>query len=110
MLPITVAPMRGRGFHRGINAGRGDMFRSRPPNTSRPPSMHVDDYVKMEMQQGQSGNTSTSMPPPSLPPPMGQARRMDVCMPKNLSMFVFAETFKSLMMRAIIGHVRTCRQ
>jgi hypothetical protein len=70
--------MRGRGFGRGMNAGRGDMFRSRPPNTSRPPSMHVDDYVKMEMQQGQSGSASTSMPPPSLPPPVGQARHMDV--------------------------------
>ncbi|OQR66497.1 protein virilizer-like, partial [Tropilaelaps mercedesae] len=25
-----------------------DPFRSRPPNTSRPPSMHVDDFVAME--------------------------------------------------------------
>jgi len=38
-----VAPMRGRGFGRGTGTNRGDMFRSRPPNTSRPPSMHVDD-------------------------------------------------------------------
>ncbi|RZF39648.1 hypothetical protein LSTR_LSTR001169 [Laodelphax striatellus] len=27
---------------------RGDMFRSRPPNTSRPPSLHVDDFVALE--------------------------------------------------------------
>ena len=69
--------MRGRGFGRGMNAGRGDMFRSRAPNTSRPPSMHVDDYTKLEMQQGGT-SSSTSMPPPSLPPPGGQARRVDV--------------------------------
>ncbi|XP_064640162.1 protein virilizer homolog isoform X2 [Lineus longissimus] len=47
-----VAPMRGRGFNRGMNSNRHDPFRSRPPNTSRPPSMHVDDFVKMESQQG----------------------------------------------------------
>lgn len=29
---------------------RGDPFRSRPPNTSRPPSMHVDDFVAMEQR------------------------------------------------------------
>ena len=34
---------RGRAFTR-IN----DPFRSRPPNTSRPPSMHVDDFVALE--------------------------------------------------------------
>lgn len=29
--------------------GRGtDLFRSRPPNTSRPPSLHVDDFVALE--------------------------------------------------------------
>ncbi|XP_075224431.1 VIR_N domain-containing protein isoform X2 [Lycorma delicatula] len=42
-----VAPMRGRGF-RGSVPQRGDMFRSRPPNTSRPPSLHVDDFVALE--------------------------------------------------------------
>jgi len=47
--PITInkriqAPRgRGRAFTR-IN----DPFRSRPPNTSRPPSMHVDDFVALE--------------------------------------------------------------
>ncbi|XP_070506167.1 protein virilizer isoform X2 [Chironomus tepperi] len=39
-------PTRGRGFSRV--AIRGDIFRSRPPNTSRPPSLHVDDFVAME--------------------------------------------------------------
>ncbi|XP_054165443.1 protein virilizer homolog [Oppia nitens] len=34
---------RGRSFTR-LN----DPFRSRPPNTSRPPSMHVDDFVALE--------------------------------------------------------------
>lgn len=52
LLCILVAPMRGRGFGRGMMGGnRHDPFRSRPANTSRPPSMHVDDFVKMETQQ-----------------------------------------------------------
>lgn len=38
--------MRGRGFRGSVQ--RGDMFRSRPPNTSRPPSLHVDDFVALE--------------------------------------------------------------
>ncbi|XP_068224412.1 protein virilizer isoform X3 [Palaemon carinicauda] len=42
-----VAPMRGRSFNRGMNS-RSDPFRSRPPNTSRPPSLHVDDFVALE--------------------------------------------------------------
>ena len=47
--------MRGRGYGRPgmATGGRHDPFRSRPPNTSRPPSMHVDDFVKMESQQNQ---------------------------------------------------------
>ena len=42
--------MRGRGITRGLlnNSGRSDNFRCRPPNTSRPPSMHVDDFMKLE--------------------------------------------------------------
>ena len=76
MVAVAVAPMRGRGFGRGMNTNRGDMFRSRPPNTSRPPSMHVDDYIKMEMQ-GQ-GSSSSSMPPPSVPPLSNEPRRMEV--------------------------------
>ena len=42
--------MRGRGIARGLaaQANRHDPFRSRPPNTSRPPSMHVDDFMKLE--------------------------------------------------------------
>lgn len=39
--------MRGRGFQRAIQV-RSDLFRSRPPNTSRPPSLHVDDFVALE--------------------------------------------------------------
>ncbi|KAK2723278.1 protein virilizer homolog [Artemia franciscana] len=42
-----IAPMRGRGYNRGLNT-RNDAFRLRPSNTSRPPSLHVDDFVAME--------------------------------------------------------------
>ncbi|VDQ04040.1 unnamed protein product [Trichobilharzia regenti] len=74
-----VAPMRGRGFMLrstapsnpianntipavlGTNPGqvntnipgvRADPFRSRPLNTSRPPSLHVDDFTKLEKEEG----------------------------------------------------------
>ncbi len=48
-----VAPMRGRGFGRGPAGGaRNDPFRSRAPNTSRPPSLHVDDFVALEKNNG----------------------------------------------------------
>ncbi|XP_014672001.1 PREDICTED: protein virilizer homolog [Priapulus caudatus] len=39
-------PQRGRG-----RGQRNDHFRQRPPNTSRPPSMHVDDFVIIEKSQ-----------------------------------------------------------
>ena len=47
--------MRGRGIARGLaaQANRHDPFRSRPPNTSRPPSMHVDDFMKLEQKSEQ---------------------------------------------------------
>lgn len=38
---------RGRGFPRPPQS-RSDLFRSRPPNTSRPPSLHVDDFLALE--------------------------------------------------------------
>lgn len=38
---------RGRGYAR-TPPSRGDLFRSRPPNTSRPPSLHVDDFLALE--------------------------------------------------------------
>lgn len=38
---------RGRGFTRTAPT-RADLFRSRPPNTSRPPSLHVDDFLALE--------------------------------------------------------------
>ena len=47
-------PVRGGGRGmRGMGRGRGnsrmnDVFRSRKQNTSRPPSMHVDDFMAME--------------------------------------------------------------
>ncbi|KAJ8303301.1 hypothetical protein KUTeg_019697 [Tegillarca granosa] len=57
-----VAPMRGRGIARGLmnNANRSDNFRSRPPNTSRPPSMHVDDFMKLE--KGQNDQQESQIP------------------------------------------------
>ncbi len=60
---VSVAPMRGRGYGRpALNTGgRHDPFRSRPPNTSRPPSMHVDDFVKMENQQNQVSAFNSSL-------------------------------------------------
>ena len=80
---MSVAPMRGRGFGRGMSTNRGDMFRSRPPNTSRPPSMHVDDYIKMEMQ---GHSSSSSMPPPSIPPLSSEPRRLEVLTSVSLLM------------------------
>ncbi|XP_055371185.1 protein virilizer [Condylostylus longicornis] len=44
---IYISPMRARGFPRAPPS-RGDLFRSRPPNTSRPPSLHVDDFLALE--------------------------------------------------------------
>lgn len=56
--------MRGRGIGRATPQ-RGDLFRSRPPNTSRPPSLHVDDFVALEIcgQQptGPTGYNKISM-------------------------------------------------
>ncbi|KAF2359743.1 Virilizer N-terminal [Trinorchestia longiramus] len=50
-LPSRGTPGRGirpYGFPgRGMNL-RSDHFRCRPPNTSRPPSLHVDDFVALE--------------------------------------------------------------
>lgn len=49
-----IAPMRGRGLSRasmGHQSRANDPFRSRPPNTSRPPSMHVDDFLALESHQ-----------------------------------------------------------
>ncbi|XP_028968128.1 protein virilizer homolog [Galendromus occidentalis] len=44
-----VAPMRASVAPVMTRQSRAnDPFRSRPPNTSRPPSMHVDDFVAME--------------------------------------------------------------
>lgn len=44
---MFVSAVRGRGFARAPPS-RGDLFRSRPPNTSRPPSLHVDDFLALE--------------------------------------------------------------
>ncbi|XP_063700375.1 protein virilizer [Culicoides brevitarsis] len=44
--------IRGRGYPRGTQS-RSDLFRSRPPNTSRPPSLHVDDFTALESHGAQ---------------------------------------------------------
>ncbi|EDW32046.1 GL10646 [Drosophila persimilis] len=44
---MFLSSVRGRGFARPPPS-RGDLFRSRPPNTSRPPSLHVDDFLALE--------------------------------------------------------------
>ena len=45
----TLAIRGGRSvFNRGPGGQRSDMFRSRPPNTSRPPSLHVDDFLVLQ--------------------------------------------------------------
>eukprot|EP00794_Sanderia_malayensis_P018833 gene18834-20729_t len=52
----TRGGFRGRG--RGFGRGHVDLFRSRKQNTSRPPSMHVDDFIMME-SSADSGNADT---------------------------------------------------
>lgn len=39
-----------------ILPGRSDIFRSRPQNTSRPPSLHVDDFNKLEKDESVGRN------------------------------------------------------
>jgi hypothetical protein len=40
----------GYGRSGGGPFGRPDAFRARPPNTSRPPSLHVDDFLVLELK------------------------------------------------------------
>ena len=40
----------GGGGGGGGSFGRPDAFRARPPNTSRPPSLHVDDFLVLELK------------------------------------------------------------
>lgn len=61
---IYITSMRGRGFSRPPPS-RGDLFRSRPPNTSRPPSLHVDDFLALETCGAQpTGPTGYNKIPP----------------------------------------------
>lgn len=45
---ITTMPTRHKVFSRLGTIQRPETFRYRLPNTSRPPSLHVDDFVAME--------------------------------------------------------------
>lgn len=80
------------GFSRGsvppASSGptRRDTFRQRKPNTSRPPSMHVDDYVARERSADSTGNPnviaiprvgSSSGRPPSIHVDEFMARQRD---------------------------------
>uniref|UniRef100_A0A1A9X3L6 Virilizer N-terminal domain-containing protein n=1 Tax=Glossina brevipalpis TaxID=37001 RepID=A0A1A9X3L6_9MUSC len=61
---IFISSVRGRGFARAAPS-RGDLFRSRPPNTSRPPSLHVDDFLALETCGAQpTGPTGYNKIPP----------------------------------------------
>ena len=44
--PVPALGGGSRGFQR--SGQRLDAFRSRPPNTSRPPSLHVDDFLVLQ--------------------------------------------------------------
>lgn len=48
--------LRGRN-PRSLYGSRLDPFRSRPPNTSRPPSMHVDEFVALEQGSSLKNNS-----------------------------------------------------
>ena len=70
--------MRGRGFGRGMSMpiNKHDTFRSRPQNTSRPPSMHVDDFIKMELQ-----GTAPAIGPTGMNPHLHQYREKVMSQP-----------------------------
>lgn len=55
--------MRGRGYSRGMlhSSRANDPFRSRPPNTSRPPSMHVDDFLALESFQPAAASSGSQV-------------------------------------------------
>ncbi|XP_068721343.1 protein virilizer homolog isoform X6 [Montipora capricornis] len=79
MKTAPSVPMRGGGRGmRGMGRGRGnprmnDVFRSRKQNTSRPPSMHVDDFMAMEIA-GTQDSQPMRRPGPKGPP---SGRSMD---------------------------------
>ncbi|GMH23020.1 hypothetical protein Nepgr_024863 [Nepenthes gracilis] len=64
--PVDVQSMSLRGSGPSVVSSgptRRDTFRQRKPNTSRPPSMHVDDYVARERNaDGTSGSNVISVP------------------------------------------------
>ncbi|XP_075165051.1 VIR_N domain-containing protein [Haematobia irritans] len=71
---IFVTSMRGRGYVRPPPS-RGDLFRSRPPNTSRPPSLHVDDFLALETCGAQpTGPTGYNKIPPLMRGSRGRSR------------------------------------
>lgn len=54
----AVKPAKPRNFIRPISgAHRNDAFRSRIPNSSRAPSLHVDDFIALEKHNQQAATT-----------------------------------------------------
>ena len=73
---LLIAQQRSnRGRGRGGNPSNRphDLFRHRKQNTSRPPSMHVDDFVAADEEQMKMEGEETSFKSP--PPPVVQVRR-----------------------------------
>lgn len=73
---LLIAQQRSnRGRGRGINPSNRpyDLFRHRKQNTSRPPSMHVDDFVAADEEQLKMEGEETMFKSP--PPPTTQVRR-----------------------------------
>uniref|UniRef100_A0A336KWE5 CSON001274 protein n=1 Tax=Culicoides sonorensis TaxID=179676 RepID=A0A336KWE5_CULSO len=65
--------IRGRGYPRGAQS-RSDLFRSRPPNTSRPPSLHVDDFTALESHGAQPTGPTGYNKLPIIPRGRGRGR------------------------------------
>ena len=65
-------PGRGRGMRgRGNPSNRpNDLFRHRKQNTSRPPSMHVDDFVAADEEEAQKGDAEETPEPLFKSPPL----------------------------------------
>lgn len=63
--PVGISSLRGSSSGGGDSllgsaGGRPDNFRSRPQNTSRPPSMHVDDFNKLAKDENVSSTSHDS--------------------------------------------------
>ncbi|KAG9151530.1 hypothetical protein Leryth_023728 [Lithospermum erythrorhizon] len=102
---ITTQSSFSRGSVPPVPSGptRRDTFRQRKPNTSRPPSMHVDDYVARERNADSSNNPNviaiprigSSGRPPSIHVDEFMARQRERHNPVGLSVTDSASQMKS---------------